>query len=320
MLRGQLGQLEKIDFDLSQARDDADQRRRAPRQTRDIWFTERNQNIASSFRHHGDPLFRKQSDFQMVEIYDTYEYGRMLTCDGKTMCAETDESAYHEMIVHVAMMTHPDPQRVLVIGGGDGGGVREIVKHENLKQVIMVEIDEVVIEACRKYLPSISSALDHPKLDLKIADGIQFVAETADQSFDVIIVDSTDPVGPAEGLFSDKFYKQVFRILKPDGIMITQSESPRFNVRVFKEIFQCYREIFQPENVHCYLAYIPIYPSGMWSFSYCSKDSIHPLENFDRDKVQAFARKTNLSYYNDEVHAAAFALPGFVKDLLSESK
>jgi len=317
MLRGQLGLLEKIDFDLGQSRDEADQRRRAPRQTRDIWFTERNQNIASSFRHTGDPLFRKQSAFQMVEIYETYEYGRMLTCDGKTMCAETDESAYHEMIVHVAMFTHPDPQRVLVIGGGDGGVVREVVKHKNLQQVVMVEIDEVVVEACKKYLPSISSALDHPKLDLKIADGIRYVTDAHAQSFDVVIIDSTDPVGPAEGLFSAEFYKQVYRILKPDGIMITQSESPRFNVKVFKEIFDCYREIFQPEHVHCFLAYIPIYPSGMWSFSYCSKNGIHPLKNLDRDRLRALFKTADFSYYNEEVHTAAFALPGFVKLILS---
>jgi spermidine synthase len=317
MLRGQLGLLKKIDFDLSQARDEADQRRRAPRQTRDIWFTERNQNIASSFRHTGDPLFRKRSDFQMVEIYDTYEYGKMLTCDGKTMCAETDESAYHEMIVHVPMCTHPNPQRVLVIGGGDGGVVREVVKHQNVKQVVMVEIDKVVIEACKKHLPGISSALGHPKLDLQIADGIKYAAEAADQSFDVIIIDSTDPVGPAEGLFSAEFYKQVYRILKPNGIMITQSESPRFNVKVFKEIYQCYRDIFQPDHVHCYLAYIPIYPSGMWSFSFCSKNGIHPLRDLDKEKARDFSRLNNLSYYNEEVHTAAFALPRFVQQLLA---
>ena len=272
---------------------------------------------SSSFRHTGDPLFRKLSAFQMVEIYETYEYGRMLTCDGKTMCAEADESAYHEMIVHVAMFTHPDPQKVLVIGGGDGGVVREVVKHQNLQQVVMVEIDKVVIEACKKHLPSISSALDHPKLDLQITDGIRYVADTPDQSFDVVIIDSTDPVGPAEGLFSAEFYKQVYRVLKPNGIMITQSESPRFNVKVFKEIFQCYRKIFRPENVHCFLAYIPIYPSGMWSFSYCSKNGIDPLKNLDLDRLRAFIRTAELSYYNEEVHSAAFALPSFVKALLS---
>jgi spermidine synthase len=233
------------------------------------------------------------------------------------MCAETDESAYHEMIVHVPMCTHPDPQRILVIGGGDGGVVREVFKHQNIKQVVMVEIDKVVIEACKKHLPGISSALGHPKLDLQIADGIKYAADAADQSFDVIIIDSTDPVGPAEGLFSAEFYKQVYRILKPNGIMITQSESPRFNVKVFKEIYHCYRDIFQPDHVHCYLAYIPIYPSGMWSFSFCSKNGIHPLRDLDKEKARDFSRSNKLSYYNEEVHTAAFALPGFVRQLLA---
>jgi spermidine synthase len=316
MLRGQLSLLDKSDYDMQKARDEFKKKYTEPKFTRDIWFTERDQNVATSFRHSGDPLFREKSPYQKVEIYNTYQYGKMLTCDGMAMCTETDEHAYHEMITHVPMLTHIDPQKVLVIGGGDGGAVREIVKHEGIEKVVMVEIDKVVIEACKRHMPSLSSALSHPKLDLQIADGIQYVNDTADASFDIVIVDSTDPVGPAEGLFGAEFYQQAHRILKPAGIMVTQSESPRFNVQVFKEIYQCYHDIFGRQNVHCYLAFIPIYPSGMWSFSYCSKNGTHPIKNIKEQQALQFIEKQQLSYYSLDVHKAAFALPPFVQALL----
>jgi spermidine synthase len=318
MLRGSLSLLEKFEFDLKKQRDTIDKKISQPKRSRDIWFTERDDNIATSFRHTGDPLFRKISDFQKVEIYDTYQYGKMLTCDGVAMCAEADEYAYHEMIAHVPMLTHSNPKNVLVIGGGDGGTIREVVKHESLEKVVLVEIDEVVIEASKKHLPVLSSAFNHPKLDLHIADGIQYVKDSPDESYDIVIVDSTDPVGPAEGLFTEDFYKDVHRILKSDGLMITQSESPRFNVDVFKDIYQCYSRVFGRDNVHCYLAYIPIYPSGMWSFSYCAKGDLHPIKNLDQQTAKIFTSKNDLKYYSDQIHYAAFILPRFVKDLLNE--
>lgn len=317
MLRGSLSLLEKSDFNLKEQREVIDKERVKPKKSRDIWFTERDDNIATSFRHSGDLLFRKKSKFQKVEIYETFQYGKMLTCDGVAMCAEADEYAYHEMIAHVPMLTHPNPKNVLVIGGGDGGTIREVTRHETLEKVVLVEIDEVVIEASKKHLPVLSSAFDHPKLDLQIADGIQYVKESPDESFDLVIVDSTDPVGPAEGLFTEEFYKDVQRILKTPGLMITQSESPRFNVNVFKEIYNCYFQIYGQENVHCYLAYIPIYPSGMWSFSYCAKGDIHPIRNLDQQKAKSFSIDHNFKYYSDQIHYASFILPQFVKDLLN---
>jgi spermidine synthase len=320
MLRGSLSLLDKSDFKLQEHRDSLEKEIKKIKQTRDIWFTERGTNIATSFRHSGDPLFRKKSEFQKVEIYDTYQYGKMLTCDGMAMCAEADEYAYHEMIAHVPMLTHPDPKKVLVIGGGDGGTIREVVKHESLEQVVLVEIDEVVIEASKKHLPLLSSAFEHPKLDLKIADGLQYVKESTDESFDIVIIDSTDPVGPAEGLFTEDFYRDVYRILRPQGLMITQSESPRFNVKTFQEIYSCYYQIYGRENVHCYLAYIPIYPSGMWSFSYCAKGDLHPIKNLDQQIAKKFSAENHLRYYNDQIHYASFILPQFVKDLLNEPK
>ena len=318
MLRGSLSLLDKSDFDLKEHRESIGNKIKKPKKTRDIWFTERGYNIATSFRHTGDPLFRKKSNFQKVEIYDTYQYGRMLTCDGVAMCAEADEYAYHEMIAHVPMLTHPNPKNVLVVGGGDGGTIREVLKHESIEQVVLVEIDEVVIEASKKHLPVLSSAFEHPKLDLKIGDGITYVRKSSDQAFDIVIVDSTDPVGPAEGLFTESFYRDVYRILRPQGLMVTQSESPRFNVNVFQEIYTCYFEIYGRDNVHCYLAYIPIYPSGMWSFSYCAKGEIHPIKNLDQQAAKDFSSKNQLRYYSDQIHYASFILPQFVKDLFNE--
>lgn len=313
--RGEMALLTRKEFDVKQLRDDKSSDDGSPIRTKDIWFTERDDKIALSLKHDGK-LYDVQSDFQRVEVYNTQAYGNMLTLDGMVMTTEKDEYVYHEMITHVPLLTHPNPKRALIIGGGDGGTAREMLRHEGLDEVVMVEIDEKVIEACREHLPSIASALDHPKLNLIVDDGIKYVKEAASGSFDVVVVDSTDPVGPAEGLFSVDFYKEVYRILSDDGIMITQSESPRFNNKVFKEIYEVYGSIFGKDKVHCYLAYIPTYPTGMWSFSYSAKGDAHPLNDFNKEKSKKFSDEQDLSYYNEGIHESAFALPNFVKKMI----
>ncbi len=316
MRRGQLSVLEKRDFDLGTLRDEANQQLTSHnvKYTRDLWFTERDDKIALSLKHNGR-LFSKQSDFQKVEIFDTLAYGKMLTLDGMVMTTEVDEYVYHEMISHVPVLTHPNPERVLVIGAGDGGTVRELLKHKNLKEVVMVEIDGVVIEACKEHLPSISKALDDTRLNLLVEDGIKYVKECADNAFDIVLVDSTDPVGPGEGLFTAEFYQHVHRVLKQDGIMVTQSESPRFNQKVFKEIYECYRGIFGEDRVDCYLVAIPTYPTGNWSFSISRKGGVGPLE-ISKEKIEQFCSTQELNYYNEDIHYAAFALPNYVKRML----
>jgi spermidine synthase len=316
MLRGQEGLLSKSTFDVDSFVAD----RGVPasiKNVRNVWFTERNETAAFSLRHKGDRLFAGQSDFQKVEIFDTYAYGRLLTLDGMVMTTEKDEYVYHEMISHVAMQSHPNPKRVLIIGGGDGGVAREMLRYPGVEEVVMVEIDGMVIDASKEFLPEIAAEFGNPRLTLHVADGIEYVTNCPDGAFDVAIIDSTDPVGPAEGLFTDKFYRGVHRILKSDGLMVTQSESPRFNTAVFREIFDCYRGIYGQDKVSCYLAYIPTYPSGMWSFSFSSKGNYHPLNGFDAAKAEAFATQHKLKYYNGDIHRAAFALPGFVKELLN---
>lgn len=314
MLRGQPGQLNKAAFEP----DETGRPEIKPdiTQNRNVWFTERNEHIAMSLRHKGDRLFGQQSDFQKVEIFDTYAYGKLLTLDGMVMTTEKDEYVYHEMISHVAMQTLNQPKRVLVIGGGDGGVVREILRYDSVEQVVMVEIDGMVIDASKKFLPEIACEFSNPRLDLHIADGIEYVKNSDAESFDLVIVDSTDPVGPGEGLFKAEFYQDVHRILKADGVMVTQSESPRFNTKVFQEIFACYKSIFGADRVHCYLAYIPTYPTGMWSFSFSSKGDLNPITQVDLGAVESFAEKHQLQYYNEQIHQAAFALPGYVKSLL----
>lgn len=316
MRRGELRLLEPNRIDLPELREQAEQQLPVPKYTRNIWFTERNDYIALSLRHKGDPLFREKSDFQRVEIYDTYQFGKLLTCDGMIMCAEQDEHVYHEMISHVPMFTHPNPKRALVIGGGDGGTVRELLKHDSLEEVVMVEIDSVVVEASKKHLPTLASAFDHPKLNLLIDDGIKYVENGKDESFDIILIDSTDPVGPAVGLFTAEFYQQVYRLLTPNGIMVAQSESPRFNIETFKTIYKEYKKVFGRDKVHAYLAFIPTYPTGMWSFSFCSKGNLHPVTDIRKDAAADFAIKQKLNYYNEEIHRAAFVLPRFVSSMI----
>jgi len=315
--RGQLNLLEPSKIDIPGLREQAEEKIPVPKYTRNIWFTERNDHIALSLRHKGDPLFRKQSEFQHVEIYDTYQFGKMLTCDGAIMCAEKDEHVYHEMISHVPMFTHPNPKRVLVIGGGDGGAVREIVRHDNIEKVTLVEIDEVVLEASKEHLPSLASALNHPKLELIIDDGIKYVSRAGNESFDIVLIDSTDSVGPALGLFNVDFYKQVHRILTSQGIMVAQSESPRFNIPVFKEIFTAHKNVFGQDHVYAYLAFIPTYPTGMWSFSFCSKGNLHPVNDLRLAESKRFSLNHKLNYYDEDIHRAAFVLPRFVQEMIA---
>ncbi|NJL88199.1 MAG: hypothetical protein HC886_23125 [Leptolyngbyaceae cyanobacterium SM1_1_3] len=194
-----------------------------------------------------------------------------------------------------------------------------MLKHGHVQQVTMVEIDEVVVRASREFLPTLSQSLDDPKLNLIIGDGIDFVAQAPEASYDLIVVDSSDPVGPAEGLFSANFYQQVHRCLRPGGLMTAQSESPRFNQKAFVELNACLKQIFGPAQVQCYLAFIPTYPTGMWSFNYCAKDGPHPVQSFERDRAAQFAREQGLQYYNADIHTAAFCLPTFIRNMLFET-
>ncbi len=280
-----------------------------------FWFEDRVENMGLSTQCRS-LLFRQQSPFQLVQVFDTYNFGKMLTIDTMVMCTEKDEFIYHEMITHPAMLLHHCPKKILVIGGGDGGTVRELLRHDSVEQIIMVEIDKVVVDACRQFLPQIAHQLDNPKLNLVIGDGIEFVKNAAPESFDVVIIDGSDPVGPAEGLFSTAFFNNVRNCLKPDGILALQSESPTCNAQALIALHHCFKNLFGENNAHCYLAPIPTYPSGLWSFHIVGKQAFNPSQSLDWDKATQFAAAHTLNYYSPSVHQAAFCLPPYVVNML----
>lgn len=315
MLRGQFELLPEVNHDEIWEHEDAP--KIPPKYTRNVWFTEYLENHGLSLRHKGDKLFDKQSDFQRVTVLDTYKFGKMLTLDGAIMTTENDEYVYHEMITHPALQLVGEPKRVLIVGGGDGGAARECLRYDSLEEVVVAEIDEMVVNVSKEFLPSISSSFADDRTTLAIGDGIKYVAEAEAGSFDVVLVDSTDPVGPAEGLFSYDFYRHCHRLLRDGGVMVVQSESPRYNEQAFAGVNKCNRELFGSENVFPYLAYVPTYPTGMWSFSMAVKGDVKPA-GLDREALDAFSVKHDLKYFNGDVHFAAYALPTFAKKLVTE--
>lgn len=269
-----------------------------------LWFTElQTNNLAISCKVKRT-LHREQTPYQELEVLDTETFGHMLVLDGAIQTTEQDEFIYHEMITLVALNSHPAPRRVLIIGGGDGGAAREAALHPRVESVTLAEIDERVPAVSRAFLPGIAAGLDHPKVNLRIGDGIAHVREVR-AAYDVVIVDSTDPVGPAVGLFSGDFYRAVYEALADDGIMVAQTESPFYNKDLIRGVQQELAATYPIRGL--YQAFVPTYPGGLWTFSVGSKrhDPQVPLEG-------AASRR----YYSPEVHRAAFALPPFVQELL----
>ncbi len=314
--RGSLNLLKRIDFDPKGMREEFLRYMQEGRFERNVWLTDKDENIALSLRHTGDVLYNERSPFQHIKVLDTYAFGKTLTIDNMIMCTEKDEFHYHEMMTHPMMFAHGNVKKALVIGGGDGGVVREILRHPEVDQVTMVEIDEKVVEASRLHLPQIAKAFDNPKLDLRIEDGIKFVANAPENTYDLIVVDSTDPIGPAEGLFSTEFYRNCHRILNENGVLVVQGEAPRFNEKVFAEIHQTLKDIFGEGRAHVMLFHVPTYPTGVWSGQVAVKNGMDPRK-IDAEKVQAFCDEHGLQYYSPEVHQAAFVLPPYVKKMLN---
>ncbi|HNR85736.1 MAG TPA: polyamine aminopropyltransferase, partial [Taishania sp.] len=316
MKRGSVNLLTRNDFDVRSMREQASGWRNPEFYTRNVWFTDKDEDQALSLRFTGDVFYDVQSPFQRVRILESTKYGKMLTLDDMVMTTINDEFHYHEMISHPAMFTHGNAKNVLVIGGGDGGTVREILRHEGVEKVTMVEIDGEVIKACKEHLPQIAASFDHPKLDLIVNDGIAFVKNAAPKSYDIIIVDGSDPVGPAEGLFSVDFYTNCYNALKDGGILVTQGESPKFNEKAFAELNRTLQSIFGKENAPISLFFVPTYPTGMWSFQYGLKGCAAPKSISNETEIDAFVEQKGLRYYNADVHKGSFATPNFVKSLV----
>lgn len=254
-------------------------------------------------------LFRGKSEFQTVDVIETEAYGRMLLLDGLVMCTDKDEFVYHELISHVPALNHPRPERIVVIGGGDGGTVRELLKHPEVKEIVLCEIDGMVVEASEKYFPAIASGIRDPRVKLNVGDGVAYMKNCAPASLDVVIVDSTDPIGPGEGLFSGDFYKSVARALKPDGVMACQSESPWHDAPILQRIYRNVSAGFQ--YVYPYIGSIPTYPKGMWSWTMASNKQID-VSKFDRRRFAKIA-ETQLEYLNEDLMTGVFAIPNFFR-------
>lgn len=273
----------------------------------DLWLKEGQISDAVMTYKIKETLVTKQTKYQDLAIVDTYALGRMLVLDGIVQTTINDEYVYHEMIAHIPLFTHPNPKKVLVVGGGDGGAIREILKHPSVEKAVLCEIDEDVVNECKKYLPEISCALDDARCEVFIGDGIKYVHEHKNE-FDVIIVDSTDPFGAAEGLFGGSFYKEIYECLTEDGIFIAQTETPFYLPDVVKRVYDDAKATFPVTKL--FMAAIPTYPSGYWSFTVGSKK--HDPENANVPGNLSFETK----YYTPRLHKASFVLPKFVEELL----
>lgn len=276
----------------------------------EVWFTELQYSGLKLTCKVLQTLHRETSPFQEIVILDTERFGRMLVLDGAIQTTIADEFSYHEMLAHVPICSHPAPKDVLVIGGGDGGCAREALRHRQLESVTQVEIDQRVVEVCRHFLPELACSFDSPRMSVHFEDGIAFVRER-ESRYDVILVDAPDPVGVAAGLFSGEFCQSIHRALRPDGIFAIQTESPFFDKDLISRVYDSVRNIFPIARL--YLANVPTYPTGVWSFTLGSKKydpSLGPAGTAESLDSRA------LRYYSPEVHRAAFALPPYAQALL----
>jgi len=280
----------------------------------ELWYTEQQTEHIRFGIKVKEHLYTGQSEFQKVDVMDCHELGRTLTLDGLMMVNKKDEFIYHDMIAHVPMATNPTIKTVLVIGGGDGGTVRELCRYKTIEKIDMVEIDKLVVDVSREYLQFTSCALDDPRVNLYYEDGIEFVKDKK-ACYDLILVDSTDPIGPGEGLFTNEFYTNCHKALTEEGILVNQNESPYYDQfsHEFKRAHSKIKKIFPVSKV--YQFHMPTYPSGHWLFGFASK-GIDPVSNDNVDQWNTLGLETK--YYNTEIHRGAFALPTYVKDMMAD--
>ncbi|AFV03020.1 Spermidine synthase [Dehalobacter sp. UNSWDHB] len=281
----------------------------------ELWYTEQHtQNVRFTIKV-DEQLYNGQSEYQRIDVFKSKEFGTFLTLDGLMMVTEKDEFIYHDMIVHVPMATNPGIKNVMVIGAGDGGTVRELTRYNGIENIDMVEIDKMVVDVCREYLPQTASKLDDPRVHLYFEDGLRFV-RSKENTYDLVIVDSTDPFGPGEGLFTREFYGNCFKALKEDGILVNQHESPYYDAyaQAMQRAHKRIQEYFPICKV--YQAHIPTYPSGHWLFGFASK-KYDPVMDVKEETWNQLGIKTR--YYNTDIHKGSFALPTYVKDLLTDT-
>ena len=272
------------------------------------WFTEQHADAGSAFSLKiKRKLHEEQSEFQHLEIYETETFGNLMIIDGCTMVSTRDNFFYHEMMSHPALFTHPDPKRVWIIGGGDCGTLREVLKHPSVEYAVQIDIDERVTRLAEIYFPELCESNNDPRADLKFIDGIKWVKDAEPNSVDIIIVDSTDPVGPALGLFSEEFYRDCFACLSENGMVVQQSESALYHLKLIGEM----RDAMSNAGLkHLQTLFFPqcLYPSGWWSATIASKGDLSKFREADSAN-----KPFDTTYYNVDIHKAALAQPEFVK-------
>ena len=272
------------------------------------WFTEQHADAGSAFSLKiKRKLHEEQSEFQHLEIYETETFGNLMIIDGCTMVSTRDNFFYHEMMSHPALFTHPDPKRVWIIGGGDCGTLREVLKHPSVEYAVQIDIDERVTRLAEIYFPELCESNNDPRADLKFIDGIKWVKDAEPNSVDIIIVDSTDPVGPALGLFSEEFYRDCFACLSENGMVVQQSESALYHLKLIGEM----RDAMSNAGLkHLQTLFFPqcLYPSGWRSATIASKGDLSKFREADSAN-----KPFDTTYYNVDIHKAALAQPEFVK-------
>lgn len=280
----------------------------------ELWFSENHTpDVKLSLRVERQ-LYSKKSIYQKIDVLETPEFGKVLVLDGNIMLTERDEFIYDEMITHVPMAVHPNIKKVLVIGIGDGGVVRELTRYEQIKRIDLVEMDEMVAEACRQYLPDNACRLDDARVHISYGNALKFIRR-CEEKYDLIIVDSNDPFGPSEGLFTREFYGNCYKALKEDGIMVNQQGSP-FYAEDATAMQRSHKHIASTFPIcRVYQAHIPTYAAGYWLFGFASK-KYHPIDDLDPERWNSQHLRTR--YYTTRLHVGAFYLPAFLEEMLEE--
>ncbi|XP_054808143.1 spermidine synthase [Prosopis cineraria] len=266
-------------------------------------------------------LFKGKSDYQDVMVFQSSTYGKVLVLDGVIQLTERDECAYQEMIAHLPLSSIPNPKKVLVIGGGDGGVIREVSRYSSVEKIDICEIDKMVVDVSKQFFPAMAVGYEDPRVTLHIGDGVAFLREVPEATYDAVIVDSSDPIGPAQELFEKPFFQSVAKALRPGGVVCTQAESIWLHMHIIEDIVANCRQIFKGSVNYAWTT-VPTYPSGVIGFMLCSTegplvDFKHPVNPIDQNPSQKSDRP--LKFYNSEIHTAAFCLPSFAKKVI-ESK
>ncbi len=282
----------------------------------EIWFSEIHTPDVKFTIRVDKQLYSGQSEYQRIDVFESKELGRFLTMDGNILFSEADAFIYNEMVTHVPMAVHPNVKRVLIIGGGDGGVATEYIRYPEIERIDVVEIDKLFVEVCEQFFPEMTEGFRDPRVHIYHQDGLKFLRRCFDE-YDVIVNDSVDPLGYAEGLFTKEFYGACYKALKEDGLMVYQHGSPFYDEdeSAFRAMHRKVYRSFPISRV--YQANIPTCPAGYWAFGFASK-KYHPLRDFDGERWKARGLATD--YYTKNLHMGAFVLPKYVEDMLEEEE